>query len=79
MVRNISIYWFSIVRGFYCPPSQSAADILALNNCLLSVTHYSIIICRNFNVPAINWSVTFPTVSSPVANALCDLVRDNFL
>ena len=34
--------------------------------------------CGDFNVPAIDWTVTFPTVSSPAANALCDLVRDNF-
>ena len=64
---------------FYRPPSQGVTDLLALNNCLLSVTHYSVIMCGDFNVPNINWSVTFPTVSSPVANALCDLVRDDFL
>ena len=64
---------------FYRPPSQSVADILALNNCLLSIARYPIILCGDFNVPTIDWSVTFPTLSSPVANTLCDLVRDNFL
>ena len=29
-------------------------------------------------MPSIDWSVTFPTASSPSANTLCDLVRNNF-
>ena len=33
----------------------------------------------DFNLPSINWSLTFPTVSSPTANLMCDLVSDNFL
>ena len=63
---------------FYHPPSQSDVDILALNNCLLSVARYPIILCGDFNVPSIDWSVTFPTTTTPAVNALCDLVRNNF-
>ena len=32
-----------------------------------------------FNLPTINWSITIPTVSSPTANYMCELVRDNYL
>ena len=63
---------------FYHPPSQSNADILALNNCLLSVARYPIILCGDFNVPSTDWSVTFHTASSPAVSALCGLVRNNF-
>ena len=64
---------------FYRPPSQSIDNLVALNNCLLSVSHYLIILCGDFNLPTINWSVTFPTVSSPTANMMCELIRDNYL
>ena len=64
---------------FYRPPTQRADNLLALNNCLLSIAQYPIILCGDFNLPSIDWSLTFPTVSSPAANLMCDLVRDNFL
>ena len=51
----------------------------ALNNCLLSAGKLPIILCGDFNLPNIDWSVIFPTISTPVNNELCDLVRDNCL
>ena len=52
---------------------------MALNKCLLSIAQYPIVLCGDFNLPSINWSLTFPTVSLPTANFMCDLVRDNYL
>ena len=49
------------------------------NNCLLSIVQYPVVLCGDFNLPSINWSLTFPTVSSSAANFMCDLVRDNYL
>ena len=64
---------------FYRPPAQGINNLVALNNCLMSIAQYPVILCGDFNLPSINWSLTFPTVSSPAANLLCDLVRDNYL
>ena len=33
---------------FYCPPSHGIDNLVALNNCLLSVSHYPIILCGDF-------------------------------
>ena len=62
---------------FYWPPSGNVNSLLALNKCLMS--QYPLVICGDFNAPAIDWSTVSPTVSSHVANTMCDLVRENFL
>ena len=62
---------------FYCPPSQGVTGISALNNCLLSVSKLPIVLCGDFNLPNIDWSIVFPTVSSPVSSEFCDLIREN--
>ena len=62
---------------FYHPPSQGVTEVSALNRCLLSVSKLAIVLCGDFNIPYIDWSIVFPTVSSPVSNEFCDLVRDN--
>ena len=66
---------------YYRSPSQSNSDIISLNHCLLSISDCPIILCGDFNVPNIDWSVGFPSVSSLPANSysLCDLVNDNCL
>ena len=64
---------------YYRSPSQSNSDIISLNYCLLSISDYPIVLCGDFNVPNIDWSVGFHTVSSLPANSLCDLVNDNYL
>ena len=43
------------------------------------VAKASVVLCGDFNLPSINWSLTFPAVSSPIANFMCDLVHDNYL
>lgn len=53
-----------------------------LKRCLLSVSHCLIVLWgefRDFNFANISWSVVCPTMSSPVANALCELVQNNLL
>jgi len=69
-----STFW-----SFYCPPSQGITEVLALSNCLLSVTKSPIVLCGDFNLPNIDWSIVFPTASSPVSRKFCDLVKDNWL
>ena len=64
---------------FYRPPTQCVNNLVALNNLLLSVSQYPIVLCGDFNLPSIDWSITFPATSSSVANFMCDLVRDNYL
>ena len=64
---------------FYRPPSQGVIEVSALNRCLLSVSKLPIVLCGDFNLPNIDWSIVFPTVSSPISNEFCDLVRDNCL
>ena len=51
----------------------------ALNNCLLSAGKLPIILCGDFNLPNIDWSVVFPTISTPVNNEFCAKIhiRDN--
>ena len=62
---------------FYRPPVQGTNELIALSNCLLSVSTLPIVLCGDFNLPYIDWSIGFPTISSPAANELCDLVREN--
>jgi len=47
-----------------------------ISHCLLSVSDYPIVLCGDFNVHRL---VSWVPVSSPPANSLCDLVRDNYL
>ena len=51
--------------------------MIALSNCLLSVSKLPIVLCGDFNLPYIDWSVVFPTISSPAGSEFCDLVREN--
>ena len=64
---------------YYRPPSATVESVNALSNCLLSVPNSPIILCGDFNVPNIAWALVSPTVSTLVANSLCQFVRDNFL
>jgi len=64
---------------YYRPPSQGNSAIASLNHCSLSISEYPIVLCGDFNVTNIEWSVGFLTVSSSPANTLCDLVHNNYL
>ena len=63
----------------YWPPSAAVQNLNVLNNCLLSVSQLPIVLCGDFNVPNINWNLVSPIVSTPVANPMCELFRDNYL
>ena len=81
------LLWLEVVTSlgpllfgvYYHPPSQSVSDLLSLNNCLLSIAKYPIILCGDFNVPNIDWSTGFPTTSCSASTILCELVHDNHL
>ena len=45
----------------------------------MSVNKLPIVLCGDFNLWNIDWSIVFPTVSTPVNSVFCDLVRDNCL
>ena len=79
MFRSSYYYWTCNIWSFYRPPTQSVYNLVALNNLILSVSQYPIVLLGEFNLPSINWSITFPATSSPVANFMCDLVRDKYL
>jgi len=58
---EICTYAGAVLFGvFYHPPNHGVYNLSALNNCLLSVSQYPIILCGDFNMPSINWSLTFP-------------------
>lgn len=64
---------------FYRPPSMSTTDLQELNSSLSMITDkYPILICGDFNVLNIDWSLISPTCSSPVNTFICSLVNDNF-
>ena len=63
---------------FYRPPTSSVGNVRSLNNCLLSVPQFPIILFGDFNVPNIDWHLVSPAVSTPVANCMCKLIRDNY-
>ena len=60
---------------FYHRPSKGITEVSALNHCLLSVNKLPVILCGDFYLPNIDWSIVFPTVSSPVNSVFCDLVN----
>ena len=60
---------------FYRPPNQGVNNLVAL----IVYFQYRVILRGDLNLPIINWSLTFPMVSSPTANVMCDLVHDNYL
>ena len=71
------LLWLEVVTSlgpllfgvYYHPPSQSVSHLMSLNNCLLSIAKYPIILYGDFNVPNIDWSIGFPTTC--FACAIC--------
>ena len=65
---------------YYRPPTTSVDSLQALHSAFGAVpATRSIILCGDFNAPHIDWLISSPTVKSPVTDALCQLVCDNFL
>jgi len=42
-----------IFAVFYRPPAQDINYLVALNNCLMSIVQYPVILCGDFNLPSI--------------------------
>ena len=79
---KLSLKPMSVIFGvFYRPPYHSTHDLQALQDSLLSVSdkHSCIIVCGDFNVPNIDWATAAPTLTSPNASLLCNIVMDSFL
>ena len=71
----------SILFGvFYHPPDSSLSVIEELNTSLSSIgSNTPLVLCGDFNVPSIDWSVVSPVISSPIAALFCSITQDHFL
>ena len=63
------------------PDCQPAVILENLNCSLASIQGSStpLVLCGDFNVPSIDWSLTSPIVSSANSKLLCSIVQDHFL
>ena len=82
------IIWIQLVTSdgpllfgvFYCPPNSGITTLEELNTAISSILgNFPIVLCGDFNVPDIDWSLVTPRVSSPINSTLCNIVSDNFL
>ena len=84
---NCEILWLKLLTApssflfgvFYRPPG-SPVDILGNLNCSLASIQGSstpLVLCGDFNVPSIDWSLTSPIVSSANSKLLCSIVQDH--
>ena len=64
----------------YRPPSSSDDYFSSLAASLRKITPTSdVLLCGDFNLPAIDWSVSFPTSSDRSSSRFCDILKDFFL
>ena len=69
---------YCLVQFYRSPNSDVSAN--SLNYSLLSTqSKYPIVLCRDFNLPHINWSTISPSVPSPCTSLFCSLLCDNYL
>ena len=65
---------------YYRPPTAQADSLKSLYSAVAAGNSSSpVIICGDFNVPDMDWVTTSPRVTTPVTDALCQFVHDNFL
>ena len=65
---------------FYHPPNSGVCTLEQLNTAISSISgNFPLVLCGDFNVPDIDWSLVTPKVSSPVNSTFCNIVADNFL
>jgi len=85
---NCEILWVKLLCSphpllfsvFYHPPDSSVSTLEGLHSSLSSIPSGTpLVLCGDFNVPFINWSVVSPAVSFPVATQLCSIALDSFL
>jgi len=69
--------YVTIVEGPYMPPESALEE---LNISLSSISSgIPLVLCGDFNVPAIDWSMASPSVLSPIASQLCSITHNNCL
>ena len=70
----------SFLFGVFYRPTGSPVDVLENLKCsLVSIQGgSSLVLCGDFNVPSIDWFLTFPVVSSANSKLLCSLVQNFF-
>ena len=66
---------------FYRPPDSSVDSLQQLMTSISFATSSSLplILCGDFNVPEIDWSLTVPSMSSPAAIVLHNFIQDHSL
>ena len=81
---NCEIVWVKLLTSpsllfgvFYRPPGPSLSALDELNSSLSLINGGTpLVLCGDFNVPPIDWSVVSPAVSSPTATHLCSITHD---
>ena len=65
---------------FYRSPNSDVSTLIELNTAISTIPGgLRLVLCGDFNVPDIDWSMTTPKVQSFVNSTFCDIVSDNFL
>ena len=65
---------------FYRPPNSGISTLEELNTAISTIPgDFPIVLCEDFNVPDIDWSLVAPRVSTSVNSTFCNIVSDNFL
>ena len=74
---ELSLASGKLLVGDYRPPGGHCDELLHLHHALVCLPpSIPYLICGDFNAPGINWSLNFPTSSSTIARAVCNLVQD---
>ena len=70
-----------VLFGTFCrSPNSDVSALNSLNYSLLSTqSKHPIVLCGDFNLPHINWSMISPSVPSPCTSLFCSLICDNYL
>ena len=64
---------------FNRPPHSGISTLTELDSAISCIPgNLRLVLCGDFNVPDIDWSLNAPKVQSPINSTLCDIVGDNF-
>ena len=66
-----------LLGTFYRPPSSTPEYLTQLELSLACIPEsYTVILCGDFNVPHVNWSMPSPYSPSRVVSVMCDIAQD---
>ena len=66
-----------LLGTFYRPPSSNSEYLAQLQTSLAKIPcSQPVVLCGDFNVPIIDWSIPSPLVCTQSASVLCDLVQE---